>query len=114
MTLSSIAKLLKKSESYVRILCERIKQDSREGKIVLLVGTQDQTISPYPATSIKRYFTPEQIQYLTNEETLNRQAAKSLLERIALFRAEYPGHKITSYRLRQLYKECNIKYKFVR
>ena len=114
MTLRSIAKLLKKSMNYVRILCERIKQDSREGKILLLVGTQDQTISPYPATSIMRYFTPEQIQYLTKEETLNRQAAKSLQERIALFRARYPGQKITAYRLRQLYSEHKIKYKFVR
>ena len=45
---------------------------------------------------------------------MDRWAARSLEERVQLFRRRYPNTKITSYKLRKFFKETKIKDKVIR
>ena len=61
-----------------------------------------------------QHFTEEQVEFLTSEATLVRWAAKSLQERVQLFKCRYPTAKITVYKLRRLYYKKKIKMKVIR
>ena len=51
---------------------------------------------------------------MISTRTLYKWAAKSLKERVSLFKRRYPDTKMNVYRLRKLYKEQNIKNKRIK
>ena len=62
----------------------------------------------------KKHFTEEQIEFLTNRNTLAAWATKSLSERVMLFKRRFPMAAMTVYKLRKLYAEKRIKKKIIR
>ena len=51
---------------------------------------------------------------MTSRATLDKWAAKSLEERVQLFKRRYPNAKISTYKLRKLYAKHKIRKKVIR
>ena len=86
---------MSKSAAYVQKIC----QELIDGRHKITKGN---------------HFTREQEEYLTNGDTLDRWAGKSLEERVQLFKRRYPGAKTTGYKIRKLYTKHKIRKKLVK
>ena len=114
MSYYNIAKFINRSISYVYRICDQLrKPKGKETPEPSKISSRQSTLNRFLTVS-KYEFTQEQVEYLTNDDTLTEWAHKSLPERLALIKKRYPNFHCTICKLRKLYKEKKIRMKKVR